>query len=143
MKKTDVLFLLEKADDLFETPEKIPTEIQDLLRQFEEEPRSYDSCYHLLVNCEAIGYTFGYGLDAEPYNLHKMDEPRTVFAFFPREHYFDKSHKAYNYNFMSYAHVGQHSPCNIDYAEECEKATEYSELKTELEGLGYNLNVLN
>lgn len=44
-----------------------------------------------------------------------------------------------------YSHVGQHSSCAVEYAKECRKATkaERQTLINELEGLGYNLNILN
>lgn len=44
-----------------------------------------------------------------------------------------------------YSHIGQHSACHPDYAKECKEATpdQYADLKKELEGLGYNLNVIN
>ena len=70
------------------------------------------------------------------------DLPCNVFAFFPNEQYncLDKD------VFMSYAHIGQHSGCHIDYANECIEATplEYQPLLKELTGQGYNdLQILN
>lgn len=64
----------------------------------------------------------------------------TPFAFFPNDRYNHHERGV----FTSYAHIGQHSACHIDYAKECEPATpeQYSELKTELEGIGYKLNIL-
>jgi hypothetical protein len=46
--------------------------------------------------------------------------------------------------FTCYAHIGQHSACHIDYANECRPATpaEYKELKAELESIGYNLQIV-
>lgn len=69
------------------------------------------------------------------------DLPCNVFAFFPKERY----NHTENGTFTSYAHIGQYSPCHIDYANECRKATkeEYADLQKELESIGYNLNVLN
>ncbi len=46
------------------------------------------------------------------------DLPCNVFAFFPNENY---SHNDNNM-FTSYAHIGQHSGCHIDYANECKEA---------------------
>ncbi len=62
-----------------------------------------------------------------------------VFAFFPEEKY-----NGGNVMFTSYEHIGQHSACHIDYANECRPATpeEYKDLKSELESLGYNLEIV-
>lgn len=64
-----------------------------------------------------------------------------VFAFFKDEQYnsIEKDVK------LGYAHIGQHTGIHIDYANECKQATksQYQDLKLELEGLGYNLNILN
>lgn len=64
------------------------------------------------------------------------DLPCNVFAFFPEERYnnIDKD------IFMSYAHIGQHSGCHIEYANECKEATmeQYSELIPELQSVGYD-----
>jgi len=72
---------------------------------------------------------------------HK-DEIETlgVFAFFPNEKYNSESGLC-----TSYAHIGQHSACHIDYANECEAATkeQYEALKKELESIGYELEILN
>lgn len=68
--------------------------------------------------------------------------PCEVFAFFPKESYSNIAPGT----FTSYSHIGQHSPCHIDYANECAEATEeqYLPLLRELEGQGYdNLKVLN
>ena len=68
------------------------------------------------------------------------DLPCNVFAFFPEGKY---SHWE-NGTFSCYAHLGQHSACHIDYANECKEATpeQYKDLKTELEGIGYNLEIV-
>ena len=62
-----------------------------------------------------------------------------LFAYFPEEEG-DRSG-----NKTAYSHVGQHSAASPAYAEESREATpeEYQDLKAELEGLGYNLDVLN
>ena len=67
------------------------------------------------------------------------EEEQDLFAYFP--------HEDYDRNGMfksSYSHVGQHSACSPQYAKESRKATkaEYQDLKTELEGLGYVLNII-
>lgn len=63
-----------------------------------------------------------------------------VFAFFPAEKWSIQENM-----FSSYAHIGQHSPCHIDYANECINATpeQYNDLKKELETIGYNLEIIN
>ena len=47
--------------------------------------------------------------------------------------------------FDCYAHIGQHSSCHIDYANECKEATkeQYLDLVKELESIGYDLLILN
>jgi hypothetical protein len=62
-----------------------------------------------------------------------------LFAYFPEEEGDRKGNKT------AYSHVGQHSAASPAYAEESRQATpeEYQDLKAELEGLGYNLEVLN
>ena len=64
-----------------------------------------------------------------------------VFAFMPKELHNNSNPKL----FTSYAHIEQHSACCLEYANECKEATsiEYSDLKKELESIGYNLNILN
>jgi hypothetical protein len=63
-----------------------------------------------------------------------------VFAFFPDQEYFHYPSTTK----VSYSHVGQHSACVVEYAQDCKEATprEYSSLKVELQGLGYNLLVV-
>lgn len=48
-------------------------------------------------------------------------------------------------NYSSYMHIGQHGACCHELAKELIKPTkeEYQELKTELESIGYNLDILN
>lgn len=59
-----------------------------------------------------------------------------VFAFFPTEHF---THSTTDGRFTCYAHIGQHSACHIDYANECKEAqyNEYGGLLRELIGQGY------
>ena len=61
-----------------------------------------------------------------------------LFAFFPEE--------VHNGEYLTaYSHIGQHSAAHPDYAKESREATpeEYADLKAELEGIGYNLEILN
>ena len=69
------------------------------------------------------------------------EDTKQVFAYFPNMFY---NRELYKTTFTSYAHIGQHSSCHVDYAKECTKATpaQYNDLKKELEGIGYKLNIL-
>jgi len=70
--------------------------------------------------------------------IHPNDED--IFAYFPEENY-DTTGKFKT----GYSHVGQHSAVSPNYAAESRQATpeEYQNLKAELEGQGYELEVLN
>lgn len=61
--------------DLFETPELIPSEVQNILESFDEEecPNDYRDLERLLKLIEPLGYTFDYYLDAEPYGLRPIN----------------------------------------------------------------------
>jgi len=61
-----------------------------------------------------------------------------LFAYFPEEIHNGEYRTAYS-------HIGQHSAAHPDYAKESRQASpeEYADLKAELEGIGYNLDVLN
>lgn len=60
-------------NDLFETPEKLPIEIIDLMHEFSKMDNSYTACKIMLRECLKIGYTFDYDLDSIPYNLKKLE----------------------------------------------------------------------
>ena len=70
----------------------------------------------------------------------KDPEDPDLFAYFPEENYDRMGNKQ-----MGYSHIGQHSAVDPAYAEESREATpeEYQDLKTELESIGYNLEILN
>jgi hypothetical protein len=55
--------------DLFETPELIPQDVQAILETFNEDADPYHELDRLINELEAIGYTFDYFLDADPYGL--------------------------------------------------------------------------
>jgi hypothetical protein len=57
-------------NDLFETPDLIPKYVLDIIAQFED--NTYEECERILNKLEQIGYTYEYGLDAEPFNLRKL-----------------------------------------------------------------------
>ena len=72
--------------------------------------------------------------------------PCNVFAFFPELYAYHHSQPDFKVMFTSYAHIGQHSACHIDYANKCKEAmyNEYADLLKELIGLGYNdLQIMN
>lgn len=71
--------------------------------------------------------------------LLEGEDNTEVFAFFP------EISADHNGNKQAYAHIGQHSACAPDYARASDEATpeQFADLKTELEGLGYNLEVIN
>jgi hypothetical protein len=57
--------------DLFEQYETLPEEVQAILLTFEDE--TYSECRRLERELKPYGYTFDWGLDAQPFNLHKID----------------------------------------------------------------------
>ncbi len=61
--------------DLFETPELIPSEVQNILESFNEDDytNDYRDLIRLLKLIEPLGYTFDYGLDADPYGLRPIN----------------------------------------------------------------------
>jgi len=63
---------MKEEIDLFEHFETLPQEVQDVLLKCGE-IESYQQCADMLVEVEALGYTFDYGLDHEPYNLRKIN----------------------------------------------------------------------
>lgn len=58
--------------DLFEHYEDLPQEVQAILEKYGE-VETYQQCEAMLKECEALGYTFDYYLDAVPYNLRKIN----------------------------------------------------------------------
>jgi hypothetical protein len=71
-----------------------------------------------------------------------------VFAFFQNKPHFPNEPYSHTDNniFTSYAHLGQHSACHIDYANECKEANYnvYSDLLKELIAQGYkDLKIIN
>lgn len=66
-----------------------------------------------------------------------------VFAYFPEMVH---SYNGYRQDNMTcYSHIGQHSACHVDYANECKEAdyNEYLPLLRELISIGYKLEILN
>lgn len=58
--------------DLFEHFETLPKELQHVLTKYEQYDNDYNVVAAMQAECEALGYTFDYYLDAEPYNLREL-----------------------------------------------------------------------
>jgi hypothetical protein len=58
--------------DLFETPENLPTEVQIILHQFRYMDNTYDNCVALVNELNLVGYGCNYGLDGIPYDLQQL-----------------------------------------------------------------------
>ena len=59
-------------EDLFNTPELWSKKLTRILSRYEKRAErgfSYQDLHNMLQECEAVGYTFDYGLDATPFNL--------------------------------------------------------------------------
>ena len=61
---------------LFENYKKQPENLKVICKKWqmksENQGLDYNDCKNFLNEVEKIGYTFSYGLDAEPYNLKKL-----------------------------------------------------------------------
>jgi hypothetical protein len=55
--------------DLFETPELLPVEVQTILEEFAHKDQTYDNCQQLIAALEPLGYTCDYDLSGTPFNL--------------------------------------------------------------------------
>lgn len=56
--------------DLFDHYSRIPKKIRYIIETYTDASEfSYDDCKAMLKELEENGYTFDYGLDAQPYNL--------------------------------------------------------------------------
>jgi hypothetical protein len=64
----------DEGVDLFEDYEDQPKEVSDLLETLDVEDYNYDTLNDLLSKMKKIGYTFEFGLDAEPYDLRKIGQ---------------------------------------------------------------------
>jgi len=66
------------GQDLFENiPEELKT-VYDKWQQKIGDGLDYDDCANFQKECEALGYTFDYGLDAEPFNLRPIDLEKQI-----------------------------------------------------------------
>lgn len=63
--------------DLFEDYELLPEELKTVCNKWQQkamyEGLDYNDCAIFQEECEAIGYTFDYGLDADPFDLRAID----------------------------------------------------------------------
>ena len=59
--------------DLFETPDLIPDNVKEILNTWDESINSYTELSRIVDELNKIGYTFDYGLDASPFDLHKIN----------------------------------------------------------------------
>lgn len=67
----DVEFL-KNTPDLFLFIDTLPKRVQKILWEYAWEEKSYEACERMLADLESEGYTFEFGLDAEPFNLTKI-----------------------------------------------------------------------
>lgn len=59
-------------NDLFEDYDNLPDDIKAVLDAHSEDDQNYQNCEILLAECEALGYTFEFYLDAVPFNLRRI-----------------------------------------------------------------------
>jgi DNA repair protein RadC len=67
---------LDKAPEIVDGFEHIPQELEKVIEKWQEKIENgldYNDCANILEECEDLGYTFDYGLDAEPFNLRPID----------------------------------------------------------------------
>ena len=60
--------------DLFEDYEKQPKELAEIVQRYGDDDLNYETVKEFLGKVNAIGYTFDYGLDAEPYDLRPIGD---------------------------------------------------------------------
>ena len=61
--------------DLFDLHyNELPTELVEVLKKYENMDDTYVNCGNLVDDLNKIGYTCDYYLDAEPYNLRKIND---------------------------------------------------------------------
>lgn len=60
--------------DLFENYNDMPSNLMAVIEKYDNtDGLSYNECAAMLIDVEAIGYTFEYGLDGIPYDLKKCE----------------------------------------------------------------------
>lgn len=63
--------------DMFEDFDNLPQPIKSVFEKYEQETLegfSYDILAKMLTECENLGYTFDYDLDAVPYDLRPINQ---------------------------------------------------------------------
>jgi 2',3'-cyclic-nucleotide 2'-phosphodiesterase (5'-nucleotidase family) len=59
--------------DLFDYPELWPQELHDIFDSYDgDDEADVKALQKMLIQCEAIGYTFDFGLNAVAYGLKKI-----------------------------------------------------------------------
>lgn len=59
--------------DLFEHWQTLPETMQNVLNKYAEIEHDYTTLEAMQQECEALGYTFDFGLDCVPYDLRKLN----------------------------------------------------------------------
>ena len=66
---------MQKQKDLFQHPEQWPDELTAVLEKYESEQLTYSELETMHKECESVGFTFDWYLDAVPYGLRKIGTP--------------------------------------------------------------------
>lgn len=64
---------MKMQEDLFGHTESLPKRVQKVLSKYEDSDLSYKKCEKFLKEIECVGYTFDYYLDAQPFNLRRIE----------------------------------------------------------------------
>jgi len=64
-------------EDLFNHLELLPEKVREIVLSFSMEDISYEECKMMKTYLNNEGYDFDYGLDGEPYDLHKIQAVTT------------------------------------------------------------------
>ncbi|MCT4135656.1 JAB domain-containing protein [Elizabethkingia anophelis] len=67
---------LDKAPEIVDGFEQIPQELEKVMEKWQEKIDNgldYEDCANFQKDCEDLGYTFNYGLDAVPFDLRPID----------------------------------------------------------------------
>ncbi|MDV3950568.1 hypothetical protein CMT75_18800 [Elizabethkingia anophelis] len=62
--------------DVVDGFENVPKELEEVMGKWQQKIENgldYNDCVNFQKECEALGYTFDYGLDSEPFNLRSID----------------------------------------------------------------------
>ena len=68
----DYLNQAEAEIDLFEHYDSLPIEVRVILDKYSEMDYTYETCSNLVDDLNEVGFSCSYGLDAEPFGLHKL-----------------------------------------------------------------------